>query len=299
MAYRNNINKSYKVAEHIFRLSYQSWHLSDIDMNNLRPFEINCNYSDSHIFDMQIVEMLDNNNYESIGDFEDDIASIKIFKSAQRNWRFQIAPPKSPFYCIMETDPKFKNSKILLPDDIIAKHFCLNNCLMLLYAFATAKLNTLMIHASAIKIENEGFIFLGKSGTGKSTHSRLWLQHIANSQLLNDDNPILRIINNKPLVFGSPWSGKTPCYKNDYALLKGIVKLEQAPYNKIIKLKSIQSYAVLLSSSSKMSWEDDLMSGIHNTLENIIFLVRFYKLECLPNEEAARLCMKTIKNDIE
>ena len=57
-------------------------------------------------------------------------------------------------------------------------------------------------------------MLLGKSGTGKSTHSRLWLKYIPDTKLLNDDNPAVRIMdNNTIMIYGTPWSGKTPCYK--------------------------------------------------------------------------------------
>ena len=63
---------------------------------------------------------------------------------------------------------------------------------------------------------------MGKSGTGKSTHSRLWLENVPGATLLNDDNPIVRLTLVGAIVYGSPWSGKTPCYKNESAPLAGV-----------------------------------------------------------------------------
>ena len=81
-----------------------------------------------------------------------------------------------------------------------------------------------------------GYAFLGKSGTGKSTHSQLWLRYLEGYELLNDDHPIIRLVNDEVIIYGSPWSGKTPCYKNKQARLKAVVRLEQASENKIIIL---------------------------------------------------------------
>ena len=83
------------------------------------------------------------------------------------------------------------------------------------YGVAATPLGTVAIHTSTICCQGKAVFFLGESGTGKSTHTRLWRENIEGAVLLNDDSPILRIIDGKPWVYGSPWSGKTPCYKNE------------------------------------------------------------------------------------
>lgn len=86
-------------------------------------------------------------------------------------------------------------------------------------------------------------MLLGKSGTGKSTHSRLWLKYIPDTKLLNDDNPAVRIMdNNTIMIYGTPWSGKTPCYKNVGVLLEGLVRLRQAPENQWKKYREKKLY---------------------------------------------------------
>ena len=65
------------------------------------------------------------------------------------------------------------------------------------------------VHASAVAHLDRAYLFMGKSGTGKSTHASLWLSCFQDSELLNDDNPIIRIQKQTAYVYGSPWSGKT------------------------------------------------------------------------------------------
>lgn len=89
--------------------------------------------------------------------------------------------------------------------------FQLNTAIMIAFAAASAPEQTLLMHASVIAKEAGAYLFFGTSGTGKSTHSRLWLENVEGSSLLNDDNPALRVIDGKVIVFGTPWSGKTPC----------------------------------------------------------------------------------------
>ena len=101
---------------------------------------------------------------------------------------------------------------------------------------------------------------------GKSTHASLWLRHIEDSELLNDDNPVVRIGHQgQVIVYGSPWSGKTPCYRNVSYPLGAIVVLSQAPYNKIQRLSGIQAYVSLVASISGKRWDAPIADGLHWT----------------------------------
>ena len=73
---------------------------------------------------------------------------------------------------------------------------------MIAFAFSGAQKDLLLIHASVTMKDGKGYLFLGKSGTGKSTHSQLWLKHIPGTELLNDDNPAVRLINDEVIVYG-------------------------------------------------------------------------------------------------
>lgn len=174
----------------------------------------------------------------------------------------------------------------------------LSNALMVLFAMATAPLRTVLFHAAVIGCEGRGYLFLGKSGTGKSTHARLWLKHIAGSELVNDDNPLVRIGEDGVVrVYGSPWSGKTPCYRNMDLPVGGFVQLSQAPHNAIRRLKGIAAYATLVPSISGKRWDRRIADGLHATEEALATRVPVWHLECLPDEAAARLCHETVTKD--
>ena len=163
------------------------------------------------------------------------------------------------------------------------------------YGVATAPLETVAIHTSTIVCKGKAILFLGESGTGKSTHTRLWREHIEGAALLNDDSPIIRIIDGKPWVYGSPWSGKTPCYKNESYPLAACVRLSQAPYNQIKKLSVAQGYGALHPSCPPdFAYSDELYDYISGVLSTLLSTVPVYHLACLPNVAAARLSYKTI-----
>lgn len=165
-------------------------------------------------------------------------------------------------------------------------------CWMLMMLFGQAALlhEVIMIHASVINIKGQGVAFLGKSGTGKSTHSRLWLQHIPDTTLLNDDNPAIRITENGVIIYGTPWSGKTPCYKNESILLKGFVRLQQGPRNIFEIQKGIKGFIAVLPSCTAIRWNKELFATMNNTLAKVIDQIPVGFLKCLPDKAAAHLC---------
>ena len=172
--------------------------------------------------------------------------------------------------------------------------FVINGALMMMYTFATSDKLTTLFHSSVVSYHNKAYMFLGKSGTGKSTHSQLWLKHIEGTELVNDDNPVVRIIDGEARVYGSPWSGKTPCYRNVDYPIGGIVKLKQAPYNEIRRMKAVEAYVALAMSISGMRWKKPMGDGIHETENQLTASVPVWHLSCLPDQNAAELCHSTI-----
>lgn len=168
------------------------------------------------------------------------------------------------------------------------------------YSLMTLPYETVAIHSSCIVNLDKAVLFLGESGTGKSTHTSLWLQHIPGSSLLNDDSPIVRCIGGTLWVYGSPWSGKTPCYKPLRYELKGCVRLSQAPENSIHKLSVLHSYAALHPSfPPQFAYDNNLYDYISKLIEKVIQAVPVYHLACLPNRDAASLSYRKIFSDAE
>ena len=170
---------------------------------------------------------------------------------------------------------------------------------LIMVAFGQTSLlhHTILIHASVISCHENGYAFLGKSGTGKSTHSRRWLETIEGAQLLNDDNPAIRI-NNDGLVhiYGTPWSGKTDCYKSVKVQIQAFVRLRQAAYNQMISKNGVEAFLAVLPSCTAIRWSKNLYSAMIGTLEAIVKKVPVFELACLPDHDAARLCHREILN---
>lgn len=156
-------------------------------------------------------------------------------------------------------------------------------------------LGIMAIHSSTIVCKRKANLFLGESGTGKSTHTRLWLKNIEGCRLLNDDSPIISVENGRVMVYGSPWSGKTACYHNVGFPVNAFVRLRQEKQNVITKLKVFQAFAALQPSTPpSLSYSDFYSSKVIENLDSILRQVPVYQLGCLPNDEAAHLAYSTL-----
>ena len=228
--------------------------------------------------------------------FNDEPPYFWMFEKNGR-YNFAFSYTKDKPYCLIMPSLEYNDNIIYICRKDAGKlaGFALSNALMLLYAFRTMEHETLMVHASVISYDGGGYMFLGKSGTGKSTHSRMWLQNIEGCTLLNDDNPVIRIADGKAYVYGTPWSGKTPCYKNRSVPLKAVVRLSQAPYNKAERQAPLKAYASLMPSCSCMRWDRQSTDRLHATVEKVIMNTGCWHLECLPDADAAHVCCSAVK----
>lgn len=162
-------------------------------------------------------------------------------------------------------------------------------------ALATVGHNVTPVHSSAIVCNGRAVLFLGESGTCKSTHTRLWRENIDGAVLLNDDSPFIGFVDGRATAFGAPWSGKTPCYKQEHYPIAAIVRLSQAPHNAIRPLRSVHAIGALLPSlTPAFGYDDELQDRMLVTLSKIISQVPVYHLECLPDAAAARLSYDTV-----
>lgn len=196
--------------------------------------------------------------------------------------------------CLLQTNKDFSDCRCALNGNHNMRCFGLNNALMLIFAFAGSKRETLLIHASLVRQNGYGYAFIAKSGTGKSTQVSMWLRYLKGCDLMNDDNPIIRIIDGEAYIFGSPWSGKTPCYRNVKAKLGAITRIDRADNNWVEDLKPIEAFASLLPSCSSMKWDQDIFNNICDTITKLVETQRICTLHCLPNKEAAIVCQEAI-----
>jgi hypothetical protein len=290
-------SRAYNVAGHVFSLEMDGTAPLRAGLKNYEPFRIDGRRSERReIFTLRLFEKLE---FPAVKPFylsepEPDERRVDVYVTEAGDYLFEMGPSADgPVVGKLLSSPDFSEGKLLT---VVPKYseFCINNALMLQYAFRTATESTLEMHASVVQWEGRGYLFLGRSGTGKSTHSALWLRHIPGTRLLNDDNPVVCIADGVPTVYGTPWSGKTPCYRNERVPIGAIVQINQAPENRIRRMSVPEAVASLFASCSGLKSIRSIGDGLFATIASVIESVPCYLLDCLPDREAAEICHKTV-----
>ena len=144
-----------------------------------------------------------------------------------------------PDYCVKVTNEAFYDEKSISPG--YSDGYIENICLYREICLQLPKFNRFLLHSCILEYDGSAYAFLGRSGTGKSTHTGLWLKYLNGAKILNGDKPILQVKENEVIAYGTPWMGKEGFGYNGQAPLKALCFLEQAKTNEIKKLSSAEA----------------------------------------------------------
>lgn len=112
------------------------------------------------------------------------------------------------------------------------------------------------IHSSALLFDGKAYLFSANSGVGKSTHTKKWLERFGDRALIiNDDKPSFRFIDDKCIIYGTPFSGGTNIHKNISAELGALVFIERAEENSLERIPVSKAIALLLEQSPRRANE--------------------------------------------
>ena len=155
-----------------------------------------------------------------------------------------------------------------------------------------------MLHASAVVVGDKAYLFSAPSGTGKSTHTSLWLETFKKdgAYILNDDKPVLRLIDGEVRTFGTPWSGKNDQSRNANVRLGGICFLERSEENWIKELSKKDALYRILDQTIRPQNEKemtDLLDVLDRCLENI----KIWNMGCNISKDAAKMAFDTMKGE--
>lgn len=287
------MRKTYKVAGHKFAVIMPDDSPGWNNMGNYEPFFVED--ADDCLFRVEQMDVFpDTHDKKTISSMCSDFNQPRFdWYDWNDCWLMEVAVPESPvcFRMLVDKDNSYVRFQV-----IEYWNFSFNTMMKLAFSFATASLFTIQLHASVTMKDGKGYLFLGNSGTGKSTHSQLWINNLEGCSLLNDDNPVIRIgSDGVARVYGSPWSGKTPCYRNLDVPIGAMVQLCQAKQNKIKRMSAAEAYSYLYVAFTGLKYVKEMADAYHATNSQLVSIVHCYKLECLPDADAAFLCYKTVK----
>lgn len=148
--------------------------------------------------------------------------------------------------------------------------------------------DTILFHGSVVAVDGEGYLFTAKSGTGKSTHTRLWREYFGErAVMINDDKPLINISENGIIrVYGTPWDGKHRLSTNTSVPLKALCILERAEKNHIEKITKESAYTMLLQQTNRPS-DPEKTAKTLVLLDRLAEKTGLYRLGCNMNIDAA------------
>lgn len=166
------------------------------------------------------------------------------------------------------------------------------------YSFASQlnKFDAFVLHSSCVVVDDKAYLFSAHSGTGKSTHTKLWLNYFKNrAYILNDDKPVLRLIKGKWYACGSPWSGKDDISENRIVPIAGIAMLERGNINQISIFKGSESIRSFLSQCYRPQSVSDTASFM-NLLNDLFLNIPLWKFKCNMNIDSVLVSYNAMNN---
>ncbi len=144
-----------------------------------------------------------------------------------------------------------------------------------------------LFHSSVVEYEGQAYVFTAPSGTGKSTHTRLWQKVFGEdrARIINDDKPIVRK-KDEFRIYGTPWSGKDNVNINTSAPIGGVCFLKRGEVNSIRRLDKGEVIAPLMNQIYRTP-SLDYMSRLLVLLDEFLAKTDFYELTCNISEQAA------------
>ena len=155
--------------------------------------------------------------------------------------------------------------------------------------------DTILFHGSCVAVDGAGYLFTGKSGTGKSTHTGLWRELLGDrTMMVNDDKPLIRLTEAGAEACGGPWDGKHRLSENVAVPLKALCVLEQAKENDIRPIPVSEAYPMLLQQVYR-PLDPAALAKTLTLLDRLAAAVGLWRLGCNMDIEAARIAYDAMK----
>ena len=156
------------------------------------------------------------------------------------------------------------------------------------------RFNGVMLHASAVQYDGFAYLFSANSGTGKSTHTHLWLEKFPSAEILNDDKPAIRYIDGKFYAYGTPWSGKFDESINTKTEIAGITFLSRGENNEIQQVSGENAMRDFMIQTVR-PLRKEYMLLFMETLDKILTGIPVYRLKCNMSHEAVETSYNAMK----
>ena len=159
--------------------------------------------------------------------------------------------------------------------------------------------DTFLFHCSAVALDGQAYLFTAPSGTGKSTHTRLWREVFGErAVMVNDDKPLIQVREDAIYVCGTPWNGKHNLDSNQKVPVKGICILERGTVNHIETISAADAFQFLYRQTYRPADREKMLRTI-GLLKQVTERVPLYRMQCNISHEAAKMAWKMMSGKKE
>lgn len=175
--------------------------------------------------------------------------------------------------------------------------YCESLCLYRAICLHLVDYGAFLIHGAVVAVDGAAYVFCAPSGTGKTTHIRLWLEQFGpDAQVINGDKPILRFMDGVLCACGTPWNGKEGMGSNRICPVRAVCFLEQSPENHIRRLSG-PAITPRLFHQLLVPRDQPRLDRFFVLLDQMVRTIPFYLLQCNRQPQAARLAYDTMRRN--
>lgn len=205
----------------------------------------------------------------------------------------------TPDFCVSATEQEIaREQKGNVEDGGAGKfspQYCESICLYRAICLKLVEYDAFLMHAAAVELDGETYLFTAKSGVGKTTHAKLWLEEFGDrARIINGDKPVIHFLDGRPHVFGTPWCGKENLGSNAASPVKAICFLERGADNRIRRMEEGEVIGRIFH-QLLMPREESSMTRFLDMVDRMIGTVGCYLLQCNMDGEAAWVAYKGMK----
>lgn len=155
----------------------------------------------------------------------------------------------------------------------------------------------MLLHAAVVEVDGEAYAFCAKSGTGKTTHARMWQRLLGDKVMfINGDKPLLRLHGDVVYAYGTPWCGKEKLFSNKKSPLKGVAFLERADQNSIEPIDKSQALRWIMH-QILIPKDAEQVEATLSFLDRMLMNTDMWLLKCNISTEAAQICYNAMKGN--
>lgn len=198
-------------------------------------------------------------------------------------------------FTVSVSSEDLEREKTLSPEKLDEPYYEITAILRKICIEMLKNYNGLFFHCSCFDLDGEAYIFTAPSGTGKSTHTRLWRERFGDRlTMINDDKPIIRFIDKRFYIYGTPWNGKHSISTNMRSPVHAICVLEQDKVNRIEQMDTVGALTSIIK-QTLIPHEKSEMNKLLDLLSEMLSQIPVYRLGCTISQEAVEVAYNAMK----